>query len=181
MRRQDHIPHRETGISLVETLICVAITSLVLGAGLPSFEAATERRHLEGGSAQLETDIQLARSEAVLRNRTVRLSVAATASGSCYLVHTGKAGDCRCSPDASAICIPGAVALRSVGFRAGGTLQLRSNVSAIVFDPVKGTSTPTGTLRFTGRQGREIRLVVNLMGRVRSCSPTDDLAGYVRC
>jgi type IV fimbrial biogenesis protein FimT len=153
----------------------------VLGAGLPGFESMREKRHLEGASAQLKTDIHLARSEAVLRNRTVRLSLAATVGGSCYLVHTGKADDCRCSPDAGAVCRPGAVALRSVGFRAGGPMQLRSNVGAIVFDPDKGTSTPTGTLRFTGRQGREVRLVVNIMGRVRSCTPTADLAGYARC
>jgi type IV fimbrial biogenesis protein FimT len=154
---------------------------VVLGAGLPGFESMREKRHLEGASAQLKTDIHLARSEAVLRNRTVRLTMASTAGGSCYLVHVGKASDCRCNPDGSTACKPGAVALRSVGFVAGGPLQLRSNVSAIVFDPVKGTSTPTGTLRFTGQQGREVRLVVNVMGRVRACTTTTDSSGDVRC
>jgi type IV fimbrial biogenesis protein FimT len=181
MHAQLDTARRQTGFSLVESLIGVAVTSLVLGAGLPGFETVREKRHLEGASAQLETDIHLARSEAVLRHASLRISFGASAGGSCYIVHTGKAGDCRCSGDGSAACKAGAQALRSVGFRAGGPLQLRSNVNAIVFDPIRGTSTPAGTLRFTGQQGREVRLVVNIMGRVRSCSPTAEMRGYPQC
>jgi type IV fimbrial biogenesis protein FimT len=154
---------------------------VVLGAGLPGFESMREKRHLEGASAQLKTDIHLARSEAVLRADNLRISFGTTAEGSCYVVHTGKASACRCSADGSAACKAGALALRSVGFRAGGPLQLRSNVNAIVFDPIRGTSTPTGTLRLTGQQGREVRLVVNIMGRVRSCSPTAEMRSYPQC
>jgi hypothetical protein len=36
-------------------------------------------------------------------------------------------------------------------------------------------------MRFTGRQGREVRLVINIMGRMRTCTPSADLAGYARC
>jgi type IV fimbrial biogenesis protein FimT len=181
MNSKAETARRQTGFSLIESLIGLAITSVAIGASLPGFETAKERRHLEGASAQLETDIHLARSEAALRAHTLRLSFASSAAGSCYVIHSGGASACRCHVDASSVCEPGARALRTVGFGTAGPLQLRSNVASIVFDPAKGTVTPTGTMRFTGQQGREVRLVINIMGRIRSCTPTADLRGYARC
>jgi type IV fimbrial biogenesis protein FimT len=181
MNRNAPTAHRRTGFSLLESLIGLAVASIALGAGLPGLEAAKERRHLEGGAAQLETDIHLARSEAALRAHTVRLSFGTAAGGSCYVIHTGRATDCRCSADGSAVCTADGRALRTVGFKTGGSLQLHSNAASIVFDPVKGTVTPTGTMRFTGQQGREVRVVINIMGRMRACTPTADLRGYPRC
>ncbi len=180
MKSQANTARRQTGFSLVESLLGLAITSLALGAGLPGFEAAKERRHLEGASAQLETDIQLARSEAVTRNHTLRLSYSSTAAGSCYVVHTGGSSDCSCTPDGTSSCRGTAKALRATGFRADGSMLMRSNVASIVFDPIQGTLTPTGTFRFTGQKNNEVRLVVSIMGRVRSCTPTR-VAGYTAC
>jgi len=60
-------------------------------------------------------------------------------------------------------------------------VQLRSNVPSIVFDSAKGTSTPTGTLRLVSADERAVHLVVNIMGRVRSCSPRAAVPGYKAC
>ena len=46
--------------------------------------------------------------------------------------------------------------------------------------PCKGTVTPTATLRVEARDGRAIHQVVNLLGRVRSCSPQGRIAGETR-
>jgi type IV fimbrial biogenesis protein FimT len=46
---------------------------------------------------------------------------------------------------------------------------------------VHGTSTPTGTVRVIGANGRELRHVVNVMGRVRTCSPQGNVAAYRAC
>ena len=172
---------RQFGFTLVESLMVLAVTAIVLGAAAPHFGAALERRHLEGASAQLETDIQFARSAAGARNHTLRIAFTSQAGGSCYIVHTGRANDCRCTPEGQAVCQGAAMPIRTAAFAVGGPLQLRSNVGAMIFDPAVGTVTPTGTLRFTGRQGHEVRLIVNIMGRVRSCTPSPDLRGYPRC
>jgi type IV fimbrial biogenesis protein FimT len=71
--------------------------------------------------------------------------------------------------------------LRSVRFDQGNTLQLSVNVGSILFDPIKGTSTPTGTLRLVASDDRAVHLVVNLMGRVRTCSPDKTVPGYRAC
>jgi type IV fimbrial biogenesis protein FimT len=43
-----------------------------------------------------------------------------------------------------------------------------------------GTSTPTGTLRLVGGRGRAVHHVVNVMGRVRSCTPAG-VPGWRAC
>ena len=40
---------------------------------------------------------------------------------------------------------------------------------------------PTGTLRVLGSQGRAVHHVINVMGRVRSCTPLGAMPGYRAC
>ncbi|MBC7940156.1 MAG: GspH/FimT family pseudopilin [Chitinophagaceae bacterium] len=168
------------GLSLLECLIttCVAVT--VLGSAAPGFQQSLERRHLEGAAAQLETDLMAARSLAVARNQPLRVSFSRGAAGSCYVVHSGPAQSCDCQLPGPASCSAGSEAHASVFFKPAGPVQLQSNVGSIIFDPVKGTSTPAGTLRVVGRNGTAVHQVVNIMGRVRSCAP-QPLSGYAAC
>jgi type IV fimbrial biogenesis protein FimT len=174
------IPRRQRGVTLIESLIVLTVTALSLSTAVPSFKAAMDRRHLEGAAAQLETDIAYARSQAVAQNRTVRMNFAGDGAGSCYVMFNGSANDCQCSALGTPVCSTGQAVARHVGFDGSSALRLTSNVSSIVFDPLKGTTTPTGTLRFQSRSGQALHLVVNIMGRVRACSPTG-LAGYKAC
>jgi type IV fimbrial biogenesis protein FimT len=125
----------------------------------------------------------LSRSLAVARNEAVRMGFErdADAGTSCYVVHTGAAGDCSCTANGSAVCSNGAEALRSVRYGADVPLALTSNSRSILFDPVRGTITPTATVRVTGSNGAAIHQVINIMGRVRSCSPAPAVAGYATC
>lgn len=163
--------HQQSGLSLIECAIATAVAALVLGAALPSFEEARLRRHVEGIAAQLETDLQLARSEAVARNESVRVSFGTEGAG-CYWLHTGDRPEVSCDEQPAA--------LRQVRLPADGGVQLRTNSVSMLFDPVKGTVTPTGTLKLHSPLGT-VHLVVNVMGRVRSCTPDGALPGLVRC
>ncbi len=172
---------RQRGMTLLESLIVVAVTAVALGAALPGFEQARERRHIEGAAAQLETDIMHTRSLAVAQNQGVRMGFESLPAGTCYTVHTGAANACSCNANGVSICSPGAEAIRTVYFPAQGPVALRSNVRSILFDPRLGTSTPTGTLRVVGRSDAAIHQIVNIMGRVRSCSPAGGIPGLPRC
>jgi|CXWL01.1.fsa_nt_gi type IV fimbrial biogenesis protein FimT len=172
---------RQAGLSLIESLVGLAVTAVSLGAAVPGWEQAREQRHLEGTAAQLETDIHYARSLAVMHNRTLRISFQNDAAGSCYIVHTGSASACTCAADGATVCTSGNEAMRSVRLLQGGAVQLRANVRSIVFDPTKGTSTPTGTLRLVAPNDHAVHVVVNIMGRVRACTPTAAVHGYAAC
>jgi type IV fimbrial biogenesis protein FimT len=166
------IPRRRAarGLTLVELACTMTVAGLAMGAALPGFEAYRQSRQIAAVMAGLQTDVQLARSEAVVRHRLVSLDVRTGAAGSCYVVHSGAAGDCECEVDGPARCIAGAEVIRSVSLPRGGRLSLSANRPAIQFNPDHGTVTPTATLRLTGDAGREMRAVINLVGRVRTCS-----------
>jgi type IV fimbrial biogenesis protein FimT len=172
---------RQRGVTMLESLIAVSVTTVALGSALPGFEQARERRHLEGAAAQLETDIAYTRSLAVAQNQGVRMGFDTLQAGTCYTVHTGPANACSCDATGATTCSAGAEAIRTVYFPAQGPVALRANVRSILFDPRLGTSTPTGTLRVVGRSDAAIHQIVNIMGRVRSCSPAGSVAGYPRC
>ena len=171
----------QRGVTVLESLIAVTVTAVALGSALPGFEQARERRHLEGTAAQLETDIMHTRSLAVARNQGVRMGFESLQAGTCYTVHTGPANACSCNAGGAATCSPGAEALRTVYFASAGPVAVRANVRSILFDPRLGTSTPTGTLRVVGRGDAAIHQIVNIMGRVRSCSPAGSVPGMPHC
>jgi type IV fimbrial biogenesis protein FimT len=171
----------ERGLTLVETLSGLAVVSVTLGLATPGLEALRQRMELHGAAAQVETDVQFARSEAVARGRTVRMTMHESIGGSCYIVHTGPTVACSCGGATGASCGTGGEVLRSSSMPADGRVRIRSAVRSITFDPVKGTVTPTATLRVESRDGRALHQVVNLLGRVRTCSPGGKLPGEKTC
>jgi type IV fimbrial biogenesis protein FimT len=173
---------QQRGITLIESMSVVAILSIVMGTALPSFTSLRQRADLAGVAAQLETDVQFARSQAAAFGHPVQLTLRESGGATCYMVHSGPAAQCSCGATAAtAACSGDAELLRSVLLTPTGDVQVRSASKSIAFDPVKGTATPTATLRVEARDGRAIHQVVNLLGRVRSCSPRGRLAGEAAC
>jgi type IV fimbrial biogenesis protein FimT len=68
-------PH-EGGVSLVELIIAIAITAVLLAAGMPSFTSWLQNAQVRTAAELLQNGLQTARSEAVTRNAQVRFSVA---------------------------------------------------------------------------------------------------------
>lgn len=172
----------QRGLTLIETAIVIAVMAIVAATVAPSLAGFIETRRLDGAATRLAADIQFVRSEAIARNRALRLSVHATANAStCWVVHTGLAAQCACADQGAAVCSGGAVEIKTVVLPAGERVALAANVGSIVFDPLHGTSTPTGTLRLVAASGRAVHHVVNVLGRVRSCSPAAAVPGYRAC
>jgi type IV fimbrial biogenesis protein FimT len=165
------------GLTLIEAAVVVAVVAISAATAVPGLQRLAEQRRLDGAATELAATLQLARNESIARNRVVRLAF--DEGNACYLLHTGPAGSCRCTPQGSADCASGATLVGSTGRTTGITLQ--SNAASLAFDPLHGTVTPTATWRVSGRDGRAIHHVVNVMGRVRSCSPDAAVPGYRAC
>jgi type IV fimbrial biogenesis protein FimT len=170
---------RQAGTSLVESAIVLAIVATLAGTVLPGWKDARERRLLDAASAQVATDLRLARSLAVAQGSPVRLSVLATQA--CYVVHTGSPRACSCNATGAATCSGDAQALRVATLPGAGRVTLSSSSASMLFDAERGTVTPTGTLRLRLADGRAVHHVVNIMGRVRTCSPAGRVAGHPVC
>jgi type IV fimbrial biogenesis protein FimT len=97
----NHSPRRTArGITLVELLVTVAMLVIVLSIGLPSFEGASNTSKLASTASELSAAVQLARSEAVRRNRNAVLcrsengtSCAAGTTWSGWIVFVDDDGD----------------------------------------------------------------------------------------
>lgn len=162
----------ESGLTLVELLVGLAVLSLLLGLGAPPWIDHLERRRLEGGLQRLRSELQLLRQDALARQQTLRMGFADSPGlGSCTISHTGAAGACICNPATGGVsCGSGAQALRSQHWPAADRVRLGSNVTSLAVSPLLGTVSPTATLKLSDSRGRELRAVLNVMGRVRSCT-----------
>jgi type IV fimbrial biogenesis protein FimT len=123
------------GISLIETMCVLCVVSVAIGTAIPSLGSLSQKAELAGAAAQVETDVQFARSQAVALNRTVQFTLREANGATCYIVHTGPAASCSCSgqePSAST-CGDGSNLLRAVSFASQGIVQVRSASKSVTF------------------------------------------------
>jgi type IV fimbrial biogenesis protein FimT len=173
-------PESQRGVTLIEAVLTMTIAAIAVSTAAPGALGMVARKRLEGVATQLATDLQYVRTETVSRNEPVRISFHTDPGGSCYVIHTGAKAQCSCTGPAPAACSGGAVQIKTVYLPAAHQIAVQASASSILFDPVHGTSTPTGTARVIGTPGA-IHHVVNVMGRVRSCSPEGVMPGYRAC
>jgi len=172
----------QQGITLIEACITLTVATVVAVGAAPNMQQLLEARRFDGIANQLASDLQFTRISAVARNEKVRFTLQTDADGSCYVIHTGNAGACPCgAASGQAVCGSGAREIRTVRLPAFDRVLVQANVASILFDPVHGTSTPAGTVRVIGSNGRELRHIVNVMGRVRTCSTQGNVGGYRTC
>ena len=182
-----HRSGKQRGLTLVETCVVVAIAVVLAASAAPGLRDLLDTRRLDRAATGLASDIQFVRTESVARNQPLRLSRYALTGGSCYVIHTGDAVQCSCSLPGPAQCSGGAEELRTVTLADAGSVSLNGTANSVLFDPLHGTVSPTATLRVVGRPTssgvgrREVHHVINVMGRVRSCSPLGAMSGYRVC
>jgi type IV fimbrial biogenesis protein FimT len=169
------------GFTLPELLVTLAVLATTALGAMATLPELLERRRLESAAAQSAALLQSARLKAHSLGRPVRVSFHADAAGSCAVLHVGPAGACTCLPTGQARCIAPDQLHGALQLPASAGVVLRANVASITFDPALGTTSPTATVRLTGPRGLELRQVVNLMGRVRTCSAAGPMAGWRAC
>jgi prepilin-type N-terminal cleavage/methylation domain-containing protein len=182
----------QRAFTIIELLIAVAIVAVVLTIAVPSFNQFILRQRLKGINAQLITDLQLARSEAVSRGTIGRVVFDSNASLTCYSIFVLKPGlapvRCDCKLGAGAACNTNfAIEIRTVQVPSElGVKLVPADVidPAIGFDPVNGglQSLPTDTSSGVPRPfqidtaldaAHLLRTVVNESGRPKVCSLGD--------
>jgi type IV fimbrial biogenesis protein FimT len=171
---------RQHGCSMIEALCGLAIMLVLLANAWPMLQDLVSRQSLLAQASSLETDLALARAQAYVQQQNLRFSVHQPADGgSCYIIHSGAAGACRCHSQGQPICDAGAQVVRVAALSQGVRLAPLSR--PLTFDAMMGTVTPTATLRLSDPDGRTVHQVINLTGRVRTCTPNPAWGGMRRC
>jgi type IV fimbrial biogenesis protein FimT len=193
-----HRPRRRAaGFTLVELLVVVAVLAIIALVAGPSLNDLIRLQRLKGVTAQLTTDLQLARTEAAARNQPVRLTFTDNANVSCYVIFTGGLDDCVCT--SSPVCGVGATEIRTVSVaRSRGVrvvvpaLPNVQRVRKFGFDPATGALfLPPGdgenpqpdqiTIDTEIDAQRRFRTQVRLSGRPGVCRPAGSTMDASAC
>lgn len=170
---------RVRGFSLIEVLVTIAVLAIIVSVGLPSFLDMLGKQRLKGAAEAIYSDLQLTRMEAIKRNTNVFLSFQGSGTEAwCYAMSAGAACDCT---TAGSCQVEAGVNSRVVdgGNFDGVTLTENFTADATLFNPDRGTTNRSGTVRVSLADGRSIDVVLTTLGRVRICSST--VPGYPIC
>jgi type IV fimbrial biogenesis protein FimT len=195
------------GLTVIELMVVVAVAALLAALATPSLRGMLARQRVAAVNAELVTDLQYARSEAVARNREVYVSFrTAPREGSppmsCYTVHTlGTVGTCDCRKPPGAACqnVEGLVEIKTVqvlastevsllppggtGNRIGfvGAQGLASWLGNRPTDADYSTAWQDFTVGVESSISGKLRTTVGITGRPQVCSPDGSIAAVPRC
>lgn len=144
-------PRLPKGFTLVELMIVLIVLGVLAAVALPSFQDFRLVQRLKAVNAQLVTDMQFARAEAVTRNTILRVTFRNNTSVTCYSLYTSTDPrfPCDCRLGAGAACPTTATEVRTVVIPRSMSITVRpsGSVSGFGFDNVTGTiaTIPTDT------------------------------------
>lgn len=195
------------GLTVIEMMVVVVVVGVIVTLAVPSLREFLARQRVAAVNAELVTDLQFARSEAVARNREVYLTfrsapLAGSPPMSCYTIHTVvNVGGCDCRRP------PGTACDVAVGLEEIKTVQ-------VLDDTTVGFHTqawPANRLGFSSRQGLafwdghlstsadyvtnwqdfqigvestlsgKLRTSAGITGRPQVCSPDGSFSGVPPC
>ena len=176
----------QRGFTLLELMVTVAILALVMVLGVPSMNAAIEKRRAIAAAEQIYSQLQLARFESVARSQPVFANIV---GGNAWAIGVSNNSACDPSDNAPACQLPdmnGANAVTQIVSAANhSTVALATSAAQITFSPQRATASNADIdITSNGDRGFALRVEVSVLGRIGICSPADPITqvgGYREC
>jgi len=189
------------GFTLIELMVVIAVVAVIAALAAPMFTSLIEMQRLRGTTAQLVTDLQFARNEAVSRNTLVRLSFNANPQMTCYTLYTSteliNAVRCNCLLGAGNACTAANVEIRTVQMPTSRGVQVLIPIpqeydTAFAFDNITGglyaiptdfLTRPLDSIRIDSflDAPRKLSVAINRTGRPAICSPEGSTMSETAC
>lgn len=162
--------HRSLGLTLLETMIAVAIVALLASLAVPSFGGAAERSRLRFAAETLAADLGEARFEAARRGQPLEFEVRPGA-GWCWAIATVPG----CGCDAARSC-----QLKTERAADHGGIRLLDAAPTRLEADGQSQATPRPAL-FESTRGERLQVSLSPLGRARICAPAAAVPGYPAC
>lgn len=177
------------GFGLIELLVTLLVVAILLVTGQPMMTTILEVRRVSGAAEAVQSTLHFARSEGVkqMAPMVVTYSMDGTDNWRVGIRDRSTCDTAVADPveeDACSIPEGGERVLKLFGSAEFPGVIARSSRAATRFDPARGTALGTNvTVRLRSASGKEVRVIVSNIGRVRSCSPDGDgkVPGYAAC
>jgi len=161
---------------------------VLLTLAAPSFRELIALQRLKSINAELVTDLQYARSEAVSRNTSIYIKFGSSTAMSCYVLYKTAAfgAPCDCTRPPGTACTGSFEEIRTT------QIPVSTDVQVSVPDPTLSLSFgkdgrrpvadsyTISTTRIGGGSG-QMQVIVNAMGRPTVCSPDQSISGVPAC
>ena len=184
------------GLTLIELMVVVALVGVLLVLVGPSLLGMISAQRVRSLNAELVTDMQYARGEAIRRNRDVFIRF--RSDGACYTLYVTEVGgscDCRRTPGVN-VCTGGPEEIKTIKLPVSSGVSLAaSNATGqqtLRFERGHGTILPDGIydpaasapqfgVVITGQPRGQLRTDINMAGRPRVCSPDGSISQVPAC
>ncbi len=98
---------RQRGLTIIELMVALAVLGVLVTLAAPAMSDMILVQRVRSINADLVTDLQFARSEAVSRNVNSKVMFASSASVTCYTIVVGSVANCDCTRGAGNVCTAG--------------------------------------------------------------------------
>jgi len=171
-----------SGVTLVELLIVLAITAILLTTAIPTFADMLERYRVRAATEKLFLYLHHAKSEAIKRNQRIHLTFNSSNGGAVWCYGLKIDATCDCTIEGSCQ-IDGVQKVINSSEFAGVSIEPHISLPGnhFIFENVRWIMASTyGHVRFISSRGKQARVIVSRMGRIRTCSPhgSANIPGY---
>lgn len=167
------------GLTLVELLVVMAISSVLLAAAIPAFISLVNASRLRGAADILVADFRLTMTESTKRGDDVLVSFQRDSDGSNWCYGLSVNASCNCRVANSCLINSAEHVVRGTDFSGVSATPTHSNYW---FKPKRSTVT-AGNILFTAQDGKQVKVLVSGYGRIRPCSPSgnNNISGMLIC
>ena len=163
---------KRRGFTLIELLIGLAIFGILIMSALPSYTAWIQNTKIRNAAESVQNGLQLARSEAVMRNTSVEFAFGTDSAWTIRVVSPAQQLQARPAEQGSA----GVTIATSSGAASGGTRVTFNSLGRVTanadgsasFDAVNFSAPGVSTAGLV----RSLRVTISAAGRVRMCDPS---------